>query len=107
MESTNNFVLYSTSLRTYHPLWEEILELSFAAIAEDALRDRREQSSEPIENVRCAGDWLADDELDEWLTQGKFGKCRDHQLIKTILSLHFQMIQALYLQTNDHGYCEK
>ena len=38
-----------------------------------SLRDRREQSSEPIEKVGYAGDWLADDELDEWLMQGKFG----------------------------------
>ena len=38
-----------------------------------SLRDGREQSSEPIEKVGYAGDWLADDELDEWLMQGKFG----------------------------------
>ena len=38
-----------------------------------SLRDRREQSSEPIEKVEYAGNWLTDDELDEWLMQGKFG----------------------------------
>jgi hypothetical protein len=38
-----------------------------------SLRDRREQSSEPIEKVGYAGDWLTDNELDEWLMQGKFG----------------------------------
>jgi hypothetical protein len=38
-----------------------------------SLRDRREQSSEPIEKVGYAGDWFTDNELDEWLMQGKFG----------------------------------
>jgi hypothetical protein len=47
-----------------------------------SLRDRREQFSEPIEKVGYAGDWLADDELDELLMQGKFGNAEITNLSK-------------------------